>query len=187
MSTVGPGRASTNGRGSNAWYRPWSHLRVDRRSLGYCRVTFDHPPINTVTGTTVAELTELVELIEQDPDLKVVVFDSAQPDFYLEGDPTELPGWSDLLVRLSRAPVISIASIRGGAAARAASSCWPVTCASPRARTTTRSRKWRHDWQKARLREQGLHPCRPGPLHMPITAGHPSCAPSSRASTGAGA
>ena len=126
MSTVGPGRASTNGRGSDAWYRPWSQLRVDRRSLGYCRVTFDHPPINTVTGTTVAELTELVELIEQDPDLKVVVFDSAQPDFYLEGDPTDLPGWSDLLVRLSRAPVVSIASIRGGA--RSAGSEFVLAC-----------------------------------------------------------
>ena len=112
MSTVGPG-PSTNGRGSDAWFQPWSQLRIDRRSLGYCRVTFDHPPVNAVTGTTVAELTELVELIEQDPDLKVVVFDSANPDFYLEGDPTELPAWSDLLMRLSRAPVVCIASIRG--------------------------------------------------------------------------
>ena len=59
---------------------------------GYCRVTFDHPPINTITATTVAELAELVGLIEQDPDLNVVVFDSANPDFYLahydiENDP----------------------------------------------------------------------------------------------------
>ena len=55
-------------------------------------MTFDHPPINTVTATTVAELSELVDLIEQDRDLSVVVFDSANPDFYLanydlENDP----------------------------------------------------------------------------------------------------
>jgi enoyl-CoA hydratase/carnithine racemase len=56
-------------------------LRVDRRSPSYCRVTFDHPPINTITATTVAELAELVGLIEQDPDLNVVVFDSLNPDF----------------------------------------------------------------------------------------------------------
>src|SRR6476619_6920142 len=63
--------------------RSWKHIRIDRRSPGYCRVTFDHPPINTITATTVAELAELVGLIEQDPDLNVVVFDSANPDFYL--------------------------------------------------------------------------------------------------------
>ena len=113
-------RPSQNGRGSDAWSSSWTHLRVDRRSAGYCRVTFDHPPINTITATTVAELAELVGLIEQDPDLNVVVFDSANPDFYLahydvENDPsrtaalpagpTGMPAWLDLLVRLSRAPV----------------------------------------------------------------------------------
>ena len=108
----------------------WTQLRLDRRSPSYWRVTFDHPPINTITATTVAELAELVDLIEQHPDLKVVVFDSANPDFFLahydvENDfaktaalgvgPTGLPAWTDVLVRLSRAPVVSIASIRGRA------------------------------------------------------------------------
>jgi enoyl-CoA hydratase/carnithine racemase len=105
-------------------------MKVDRRSPSYCRVTFDHPPINTITATTVAELAELVGLIETDPDLNVVVFDSANPDFYLadydgQHDPswTEtlgvgragMPAWSDVLDRLSRSPVVSIASIRGRA------------------------------------------------------------------------
>jgi enoyl-CoA hydratase/carnithine racemase len=77
-------------------------------------VTFDHPPINTLTATTVAELSELIGLIEEDADLNVVVFDSANPDFYLaQQGPTRLHGWLDVLVRLSRAPVVSIASIRG--------------------------------------------------------------------------
>ena len=93
-------------------------------------MTFDHPPINTITATTVAELSDLVGLIEQDPDLNVVVFDSANRDFYLahydlENDPgrtealgvgpTGLSAWIDVLVRLARAPVVSIASIRGRA------------------------------------------------------------------------
>ena len=119
---------SNNGRGSDAWSQSWTHLSVDRRSPNYCRVTFDHRPINTITATTVAELAELVDLIEQDRDLNVVVFDSANPDFYLADYDTEHdPGataargegpaarhaWLDLLGRLSRAPVISIASIRG--------------------------------------------------------------------------
>jgi enoyl-CoA hydratase/carnithine racemase len=102
---------SNNGRGSGAW-SGWTHVSVDRRSPGYCRITFDHPPINTITATTVAELAELVGLIEQDHDLNVVVFDSANPDFYLADFDTE-HAWLDLLVRLSRAPAVSIASIRG--------------------------------------------------------------------------
>jgi enoyl-CoA hydratase/carnithine racemase len=132
---------SLNGRGSEAWSGPWTHLRVDRRSPGYCRVTFDHPPINTLTATTVAELAELVEMIEQDRDLNVVVFDSANPEFYLahydvEHDPartvalgngpTGMHAWLDLLVRLSRAPVVSIASIRGRA--RGAGSEFVLAC-----------------------------------------------------------
>jgi enoyl-CoA hydratase/carnithine racemase len=132
---------SNNGRGSEAWSGSWTHLSVDRRSRGYCRVTFDHPPINTITATTVAELAELVGLIEQDQDLNVVVFDSANPDFYLahydvENDPsktaalglgpTGLPAWIDVLVRLARAPLVSIASIRGRA--RGAGSEFVLAC-----------------------------------------------------------
>jgi enoyl-CoA hydratase/carnithine racemase len=132
---------SNNSRGSEAWSRSWTHVSIDRRSPGYCRVTFDHPPINTITASTVAELAELVGLIEQDPDLNVVVFDSANPDFYLahydtEHDPartaalgvgpTGMHAWLDLLVRLSRAPVVSIASIRGRA--RGAGSEFVLAC-----------------------------------------------------------
>src|SRR6476660_5134483 len=97
MSTASTS-ASGNGRGSDAWSRSWKHLRIDRRSRGYCRVTFDHPPINTITATTVAELSELVGLIEQDPDLNVVVFDSADLDFYLaHHDLEHAPGKSAAL------------------------------------------------------------------------------------------
>jgi enoyl-CoA hydratase/carnithine racemase len=139
MSTVYS--PSNNGRGSDAWHRPWTHFSVDRRSPGYCRVRFDHPPINTITATTVTELSELVGLIEADADLNVVVFDSANPDFYLahydtEGDPgrtaalpagpTGMHAWLDFLVRLSRAPVVSIASIRGRA--RGAGSEFVLAC-----------------------------------------------------------
>jgi enoyl-CoA hydratase/carnithine racemase len=110
----------------------WTHLHVDRRSSSYWRVTFDHPPINTITATTVAELAELVDRIEAESGLNVVVFDSANPEFFLahydvEGDPSKTLGmpngptgmhpWLDLLVRLSRAPVVSISSIRGRARA----------------------------------------------------------------------
>jgi enoyl-CoA hydratase/carnithine racemase len=136
MTGVDP---SSNGRGTASW--AFTHLRIDRRSPGYCRVTFDHPPINTITATTVVELAEMVGLIEQDQDLKVVVFDSANPEFFLahydiEHDPartaalgvgpTGMHAWVDLLVRLSRAPVVSIASVRGRA--RGAGSEFVLAC-----------------------------------------------------------
>jgi enoyl-CoA hydratase/carnithine racemase len=140
MSTLDAG-PSSNGVAPAGWSQSWTHLRIDRPSRGYCRVTFDHPPINTITATTVAELAELVGLIEQDRDLKAVVFDSANADFYLahydtEHDPaktaalgvgpTGMHAWLDLLVRLSRAPVVSIASIRGRA--RGAGSEFILAC-----------------------------------------------------------
>jgi enoyl-CoA hydratase/carnithine racemase len=140
MSTI-DASPSNNSRGSDAWSQSWTHFSVDRRSPSYCRVTFDHPPINTITAATVAELSELVGLIEQDPDLNVVVFDSSNPDFYLahydvENDPTQtaalgvgptgLPAWIDVLVRLARAPLVSIAAIRGRA--RGAGSEFVLAC-----------------------------------------------------------
>ena len=82
-----------------------------------------------------------MSLIERDPDLNVVVFDSANPDFYLahydaENDPgkpatlgtgpTGMPAWTDVLARLSRAPLVSIASIRGRA--RGAGSEFVLAC-----------------------------------------------------------
>jgi enoyl-CoA hydratase/carnithine racemase len=124
MNTLDAG-GSDRSRGSETCSQSWTHLRLDRRSPNYCRVTFDHPPINAITATTVAELAELVGLIEADLDLNVVVFDSASPHFYLaqydaehttrapawpRADPA---AWPDLLERLSLAAVISIALIRG--------------------------------------------------------------------------
>ena len=118
-----------------------THFKLRRRSPAYWRVTFDHPPINTITATTIRELSELVDLIERDTQLNVVVFDSANPDFFLahydlENDPkrtfalppgpTGMPAWLDLTVRLSRAPVVSIASIRGRA--RGAGSEFVLAC-----------------------------------------------------------
>jgi enoyl-CoA hydratase/carnithine racemase len=140
MSTIDTS-SSNHGQGPEEWTSSWTHFRIDRRSPSYCWVTFDHPPINTITATTVAELAELVGLIEQDRDLNVVVFGSANPDFYLahydvENDlgktaalgvgPTGTSAWIDVLVRLARAPVVSIASIRGRA--RGAGSEFVLAC-----------------------------------------------------------
>jgi enoyl-CoA hydratase/carnithine racemase len=106
------------------------HLAVERITPQYWRVTFDHGPINTITAQTVGELSQLVDEIERDEDLTVVVFTSGNREYFLahydtEGDPaktvsmpagpTGMHPWLDLTARLSRAPVVSIASIRGRA------------------------------------------------------------------------
>src|ERR1700682_3118710 len=105
-------------------------IHLTRRSPNYWRVTIDHPPLNIFGPDTIPQLDEVIRAIETDEDVKVVVFESAVEGFFLTHydfvapveDTTRLPpgptGLSplpDMLVRLSRAPVVSIASIRGRA------------------------------------------------------------------------
>ena len=64
---------------------------------------------------------EMVADLESDPSVKVVVFQSANPDFFIAhldvSKAAERPGvvdlWRDLVLRLSSTPVVSIAKIRG--------------------------------------------------------------------------
>jgi len=105
-------------------------IRLERRSPSYWRVTFDHPPLNIFGPETIPQLNEVITALETDDNVKVVVFDSAVEGFFLTHydflakpedtinlppGPTGLPQIPDMFVRLSRAPVVSIASIRGRA------------------------------------------------------------------------
>jgi enoyl-CoA hydratase/carnithine racemase len=105
-------------------------IRVDHRSPAYWRVTFDLPPLNIFGPGNMAQLNAVVSALESDGQVKVVVFDSAIEGFFLTHydflakpedtlglppGPTGLQQLPDMLVRLSRAPVVSIASIRGRA------------------------------------------------------------------------
>jgi enoyl-CoA hydratase/carnithine racemase len=105
-------------------------IHLTRRSPQYWRVTLDHPPLNIFGPTTIPQLNEVITAIETDEHVKVVVFDSAVEGFFmthydflapvedttrLRPGPTGLQPLPDMLVRLSRAPVVSIASIRGRA------------------------------------------------------------------------
>jgi enoyl-CoA hydratase/carnithine racemase len=105
-------------------------IRLERRSPFYWRVTFDHPPLNIFGPETIPQLNEVITALESDALVKVVVFDSAVEGFFLTHydflakpeattslppGPTGLQALPDMLARLSRAPVVSIASIRGRA------------------------------------------------------------------------
>src|SRR3954471_1388601 len=105
-------------------------IQLERRLPSYWRVTFDMPPVNIFGPKHLPLLNDVITAIETDPELKVVVFDSAVEGFFIThydflapleesvsipAGPTGLQALPDMLVRLSRAPVVSIASIRGRA------------------------------------------------------------------------
>ncbi len=105
-------------------------IRVTQRSSAYWRVTIDNPPINVMGPEMVRQFQEVIGKLEADEEVRVVVFDSAVDDYFLNhsdftakledltsmpAGPTGLPPWPDFLVRLTRLPVASIALIRGRA------------------------------------------------------------------------
>ena len=107
-----------------------TEIHLARRSPNYWRVTFDNPPLNIFGPETIPQLNEIITALETDEHVRVVVFDSAVEGFFLTHynflarledttslppGPTGLQPLPDVLVRLSRAPVVSIASIRGRA------------------------------------------------------------------------
>jgi enoyl-CoA hydratase/carnithine racemase len=107
-----------------------AQLRVTRRSAAYWRVTIENPPVNVMGPEMVREFQAIIDALESDQHVKVVVFDSAVDDYFLNHSdfvakledltalpdgPTGLPPWPDFLVRLTRAPFVSIALIRGRA------------------------------------------------------------------------
>ena len=58
-------------------------VRAERVRPGYWRVTFDNAPFNLYDPEVEAALAEIVGRLEADPGVKVVVFDSALPDFFM--------------------------------------------------------------------------------------------------------
>ena len=60
-----------------------AHVRVIEETAAYWRVVFDYPPFNIVDATIYENLQDLLVRMDTDPSLRVVVFESANPDFYL--------------------------------------------------------------------------------------------------------
>ncbi len=102
-------------------------LRVIEESSAYWRILFDNPPFNIVDATMFDGLQNLLARMDASPELRVVVFESANPEFYLAHfdltgkignimtavGPSGLPILLDTFVRLTKSPVVSIAKIRG--------------------------------------------------------------------------
>src|SRR6201991_4729006 len=107
-----------------------AQVRLDRVTPSHCRVVLDNPPLNLMGPEFVPQIREIVTALENDERVKVVVFESAVDGVFLNHSdflanfedltnlpqgPTGLEAWPDILVRLTRAPFVSIALIRGRA------------------------------------------------------------------------
>lgn len=63
-------------------YRNYKLLKI-RVNRGVAFVTIDNPPINLITLKLVMELINFTKEVEKDDNVRVIVFDSADPDFFL--------------------------------------------------------------------------------------------------------
>jgi len=120
-----------------------THLRVIEETPAYWRVVFDNPPLNVMDADMFEGLQKLLDRMDTSTNLRVVVFESANPEFYLAhfeikdtartlgllqtvGPTTGLPTLLDTFVRLTTSPIVSIAKIRGRA--RGVSSEFCLAC-----------------------------------------------------------
>jgi enoyl-CoA hydratase/carnithine racemase len=119
---------------------PAAPVRVIQETPAYWRIVFEYPPFNIVDATIFEGLQDLFVRMDTSQSLRVVVFESANPDFYLAHfdltgktgnittavGPSGLPILMDTFVRLTKSPVVSIAKIRG--CVRGASSEFVLAC-----------------------------------------------------------
>src|SRR5882757_5459165 len=119
---------------------PAAPVRVIEETSAYWRVVFDYPPFNIVDATIFEGLQDLLVRMDTSQSLRVVIFESASPDFYLAHfdltgktgnittavGPSGLPILMDTFVRITKSPVVSIARIRG--CVRGASSEFVLAC-----------------------------------------------------------
>jgi enoyl-CoA hydratase/carnithine racemase len=108
-----------------------STFALTKTSDSLWRVRFNNPPINLIDDAMISDLRELFAPIERSEGPVVVVFESADPDYFLAHfdvaletlvrvralppGSTGLSPWLDVLVRLSKLPAVTISAIRGRA------------------------------------------------------------------------
>jgi enoyl-CoA hydratase/carnithine racemase len=104
-----------------------THLRLTEESPTLWRVTFDNPPVNVIGTAMIRDLKDLLTELESNDTVNVVLFDSADPDFFLAHydlaadhaasealpSPTGYAAWVDITVRISKLPAVTISAVRG--------------------------------------------------------------------------
>ncbi|MFJ6826262.1 enoyl-CoA hydratase/isomerase family protein [Pseudomonas sp. NPDC090964] len=109
-----------------------NRLTIIPESKAYWRVVINNAPLNLFDPQMFAELNVLLDNIEKEENLKVVVFESGDTDFFMNHHDVEnrltvpdVPGampffgnWPKFVTRLAQTSVISIAKVRGRARAQ---------------------------------------------------------------------
>jgi enoyl-CoA hydratase/carnithine racemase len=107
---------------------PIAQFRLDEVAPSYWRVIFENGPLNLLDVDSVAELSRIVTRIEESDAVTAVVFESANPDWFMAHwdlrasrerlaamapGPTGQHPYVDNLIRLSKVPAVTISAIRG--------------------------------------------------------------------------
>jgi enoyl-CoA hydratase/carnithine racemase len=106
-----------------------STITVERATPKIVKIQFANPPVNLIIPETVTRLHEVVKELCEDENVHVVIFTSGIADYFynhfdltrMSEFPEDLESseangisvWTDLVIRLSKAPFISIGAIRG--------------------------------------------------------------------------
>lgn len=107
-------------------------LKIIEKSAGYWNVVINNPPTNMFDPLMFAELNVLVEKMAHSPELRIVVFESADPDFFMNHhdvlhrlEVPDVPGaraffynWPSFVEKLVNVPALSVAKVRGRARAQ---------------------------------------------------------------------
>ena len=121
----------------------YTRFALENSTPSLWRVTFDNPPINLIDSVMIGELRDLFAEVERDQRPTVLVFDSADPDYFLAhyditaanrslvnslpAGPTGFHPWIDIVVRLGKLPAVTISAIRPTYSPRRSSTwerCW---------------------------------------------------------------
>ena len=103
-------------------------IKTTKHTSGYWQATIDSAPLNLFDQEMVEDLQTLVDELESDSEVKIVVFDSADSEYFIShidlariGDLSTEPGktglspWPDVAVRLENALFVTVGVVRGRA------------------------------------------------------------------------
>ena len=103
-----------------------STISLERPTPKIGKIKFSNQPVNLIVPETVSRLHEFVRELSEDAQVQVVIFTSSVSGYFFNHfnfaeaskfpmlpGADSMPVWVDLVLRLSKAPFISIASIRG--------------------------------------------------------------------------
>jgi len=117
-------------------------IRLTRLTPAYWRITFDNPPLNLMGPEFVLQFREILTAWKRTNNLRLWSLTAPlKASFSITSDflakledltgiplgPTGLAAWPDILVRLTRTPVVSIALIRGRATGNGSELDLPAT------------------------------------------------------------